>query len=108
MTSLAGNFQQYCRLVNCPTVRALGMDRGAGSVLPRFRRTTAEAVRRIRLGHRGDEGACIGMNWLVDDLWRRTGFDDRAQVHDRDVIREVPGGGDVMRDVEESNAVIPL
>ena len=48
------------------------------------------------------------MNRLVNDLPRRTALDNRAQVHDRDTIREVAGGGDVMRDVEEGDAALVL
>src|SRR5918998_2240331 len=84
------------------------MDGKAGSVLPALRRAAEETVGRVGLGHRGDEGAGVRMNWLIDDLPRRTGLDNRAEVHDRDTIREVPGRGDVMRDVEEGDATLVL
>src|SRR5215207_1462383 len=84
------------------------MDRETGGVLPALRRAAAKAVRRIGLGYRGDEGPGVGMNRLVDDLPRRAALNDRAQVHDRDAIREVPGRCDVMRDVEEGDATLLL
>src|SRR5918994_3882175 len=84
------------------------MDCEAGGVLPALRRAAEETVRWVGLGHRGDEGAGVGMNWLVDYLPRRSTLDNRAQVHDRDTIREVPSGGDVMRDVEEGDAPLEL
>src|SRR5829696_10285314 len=84
------------------------MDSQTGGVLPTLRSASEKAVRRIGLGHRGDEGAGVGMNWLIDDLPRRAALDDRAEVHDRDAIREVPGRCDVMRDVEEGDAALPL
>src|SRR5215218_8907298 len=84
------------------------MDRETGGLLPALRSAAAKSVRRIGLGYRGDEGAGVGMNWLIDDLARRAALDDRAEVHDRDAIREVPGRCDVMRDVEEGDASLLL
>src|SRR5215207_4014881 len=105
---IAGNLEQDGRLRNRPAVGTPGMDRETGGVLPALRCAAAKSVRRIGLGHRGDEGAGVGMNWLIDDLARRAALDDRAEVHDRDAIREVPGRCDVMRDVEEGDAALAL
>ncbi|MDF2762172.1 MAG: hypothetical protein K0S83_906 [Thermomicrobiales bacterium] len=108
MPWLTGNLEQDGRLINRSAVPAPGMDRNARRVLPALRRAAEKTVRRVGLGHRGDEGASVGMNRLVDDLPRRTALDNRAQVHDRDTIREVAGGGDVVRDVEEGDAALVL
>src|SRR5215216_980941 len=105
---VAGYLEQDGRCINRPAMGALGMNRETGSVLPFLCSAAAETVRRVRLGYRGDQGAGVRMNRLVNDLSRRTCLDDRAQVHDRDAIGEVPGRGNVMRDVEKGDAALLL
>src|SRR5439155_24964672 len=48
------------------------------------------------------------MQWLGEHLLRRAALDDLPGVHDEDVVGEVAGAREVMRDVEERDVALLL
>ena len=46
-------------------------------------------VLAVESRHRGQQGTGVGMGGSAQQLLRRPRFDDTAQVHHRDIVREV-------------------
>src|SRR5947208_3454800 len=55
-------------------------------------------------GHCGNQSLRVGMFWITDNLFGRTGFDDIAEIHHHDALADVFDDGQVVGDEEKSYA----
>src|SRR6202034_2403061 len=77
--------------------------------LPRNRATRSDhdiarferAAQVVWIGGGGDEELGIRVGWTLCDVLGRPALDDLPAVHHQHLVREVTGGRDVVRDVEQ-------
>ena len=62
---------------------------------------------RLRDGNRGEQGAGIGMAWIGEQLIRRRSFDDAAEIHDRDPVRDMFDHRKIVRNENVSERKAP-
>ena len=55
----------------------------------------------------GDEGAGVGVLGILDDLVGGAVLHDAAQIHDRNIVGDVPRQGDVVADEDHRRVVVP-
>jgi hypothetical protein len=87
------------------------MERAADGDVGRVRRLAAQDLRcdptpRISARHDRQQRLRVRVPGPLDDVSRRTLFDDAPEVHDADAIREAGGCGEVVRDHEHRQASV--
>src|SRR5690606_29683951 len=93
--------------------RAAGAERTTGRRVQRAGNLALERLRGPALalagrGHGSQQGAGVRMRGLVEDGVAGTGLDDLAQVHDGDMVADVPHHAQVVRDEDIGQAHVAL
>ena len=60
----------------------------------------------IRIGRSGEQQLRVGVRRLIGQLDARCRLDQLSRVHDRDRVRQVAGRRDVVRDIEDREALL--
>jgi hypothetical protein len=108
-----------CLRHDCPAFvhghRASGVEAAPGRRVDRRRQVVAEQdgpsgtlLGWIGYGRRGQQRLRIGMGRAAEDAGPRTLLDQLAEVHHRDLVREVLDCGQVVRDEQTGKPEVPL
>ena len=88
---------------------AAGAEDAAGWRVGRARRVALQqdagaAAVRVQTGGGGQQGLCVGVDRVGEDLADRAFLHDAAEIHDRDAIAEMAHDGKVVADEEHGEA----